>query len=251
MMTAKTDIDAVATVAAAYFSANPVTKTEIMEIIGLIRDGLQGSAAAPPALPDSEGQKPVPVSIGKQQKSTSAKVAPAVAIEDSIQPDHLVCLICGKSQTTIRRHLRSVHAIEGDQYLKMFGLPADYPFAAPNYAASRSEIAKATTDVRLGRVQETGFQVTEDAPTEVTQSAEEVPIIDPHDDFGDEVINLDEFFKDTEPAGKKTSGRRKTGRGGQTKQSLGSSVDYYLENMAPEQGQELLDKLAEMQNQDV
>ena len=238
-MTDKTDIDAVATVAAAYFSANPVAKTEIVEIISLIRDALHGSTHASPTLLGDDAQQPV--TIRKQEKLPSPRVAPAVAIEQSIQPDHLVCLICGKSQKTIRRHLRSVHNIEGEQYLKMFGLPADYPFAAPNYAASRSEIARATTDVRLGRVQETVPKHDPESSQGAAHSSSDVPEVDPLDEFAGLVYNLDEMFKDVEPAEEAASGKRSSRRSGKSKKPKKGSLDDYLDNMTPEQAQELLD----------
>ena len=39
------------------------------------------------------------------------KLAPAVPIRRSVQPDHVVCLECGYRAVTLRRHLRVVHGL--------------------------------------------------------------------------------------------------------------------------------------------
>lgn len=229
-MTTKDDLDAVSSVAAAYFSANPVPKEQIIEIISLIRDGLNGTSSPSPALPSS---------TASQASSVAPKVAPAVPVEDSVHPDHLVCLICGKSQKTIRRHLRSVHGVEGAQYLNMFGLPKDYPFAAPLYAESRAQIARSTTDVRLRRTPQT--------PSEPVQQT-----VDPIDDFDDTVYDLNEMFKETPTDSKKKSSKAKrsanVGKGAPA-EGVSASFDEFFDNMTPEQAQQLLDTLAEMDNQ--
>jgi predicted transcriptional regulator len=50
---------------------------------------------------------------------------------------------CGKKQSLIKRHLATAHGMTPDQYRNDYGLPLDYPMVAPDYAAKRSELAKA------------------------------------------------------------------------------------------------------------
>jgi len=69
------------------------------------------------------------------------KKDPAVPIRKSITPDYLVCLDDGKKFKSLRRHLATL-GLTPDGYRKKWGLPADYPMVAPNYAAQRSELAK-------------------------------------------------------------------------------------------------------------
>jgi predicted transcriptional regulator len=69
------------------------------------------------------------------------KKEPAVSIRKSITPDHLVCLDDGKKFKSLRRHLATL-GLTPDEYRAKWGLPADYPMVAPNYAAQRSELAK-------------------------------------------------------------------------------------------------------------
>src|SRR5262249_16648637 len=67
---------------------------------------------------------------------------PAVSVKKSITPDHIVCLEDGKKFKSLKRHLRTQYNMTPEQYRDKWGLPADYPMVAPNYAAARSQLAK-------------------------------------------------------------------------------------------------------------
>jgi predicted transcriptional regulator len=79
-----------------------------------------------------------------QERPEPAKPAPAVPVRRSIHDSHLVCLVCGKQQKTLRRHLDVAHQLTPKAYREQFGLRPDYPMAAPGYARQRSEMAKRT-----------------------------------------------------------------------------------------------------------
>jgi predicted transcriptional regulator len=72
------------------------------------------------------------------------KPEPAVSVRRSIQPNHLICLVCGKPQKVLKRHLAVQHDLTPGQYRERFGLKPDYPMAAPNYVQQRREVALAT-----------------------------------------------------------------------------------------------------------
>jgi predicted transcriptional regulator len=55
-----------------------------------------------------------------------------------------VCLICGKPQKVLKRHLAVRHELTPAGYRERFGLKADYPMTAPNYAQQRREVALAS-----------------------------------------------------------------------------------------------------------
>ena len=78
--------------------------------------------------------------VGKPTKAPT-RTTPAVAIEDSIKPDFLVCLEDGRTLKMLKRHLRSAYNMSPDAYRERWGLPADYPMVAPNYAKKRSSLA--------------------------------------------------------------------------------------------------------------
>ena len=67
---------------------------------------------------------------------------PAVAVKKSVQSDYIVCLEDGKKFKSLKRHLRTDHNLSPEEYRAKWGLARDYPMVAPNYAASRSELAK-------------------------------------------------------------------------------------------------------------
>ena len=67
---------------------------------------------------------------------------PAVAIKKSIYPDYIVCLEDGKKLKMLKRHLKTAYNLTPGEYRQRWGLPADYPMVAPNYAKVRSSLAK-------------------------------------------------------------------------------------------------------------
>jgi predicted transcriptional regulator len=71
-----------------------------------------------------------------------AKAEPKVPIRSSIKPDYLICLEDGKKLKLLKRHLMAQYQMTPAQYRQKWGLPADYPMVAPNYAERRSELAK-------------------------------------------------------------------------------------------------------------
>lgn len=73
---------------------------------------------------------------------------PAVPIKKSVTPEYIICLEDGKKLKMLKRHLNTVYSLSPDEYRAKWGLPADYPMVAPNYAKARSEMA---TRLGLGR----------------------------------------------------------------------------------------------------
>jgi predicted transcriptional regulator len=67
---------------------------------------------------------------------------PAVPVRRSVLPDYIVCLEDGKKLKMLKRHLRTAYDMTPDDYRERWGLPADYPMVAPNYAAQRRVLAK-------------------------------------------------------------------------------------------------------------
>ena len=70
------------------------------------------------------------------------KPRPAVSVKKSIFPDYIICLEDGKKLKMLKRHLKTAYNLSPDDYRKRWGLPADYPMVAPNYAKHRSALAK-------------------------------------------------------------------------------------------------------------
>ena len=57
-------------------------------------------------------------------------------------PDYIICLEDGKKFKSLKRHLSTHYGLTPDEYRAKWGLPSDYPMVAPNYAATRSTLAK-------------------------------------------------------------------------------------------------------------
>lgn len=72
---------------------------------------------------------------------------PAVPIKRSVMPDYIICLEDGKKLKMLKRHLKTAYNMSPEEYRERWGLPADYPMVAPNYARQRSQLAK---DIGLG-----------------------------------------------------------------------------------------------------
>lgn len=113
----------VADIVSAYVSNNSVGSAELPALIGDVHAALQRVSQGESA-PEAEPLKP------------------AVPVKKSIMPEFIVCLEDGKKFKSLKRHLRTQYNMTPEQYREKWGLPADYPMVAPNYAAARSELAK-------------------------------------------------------------------------------------------------------------
>jgi predicted transcriptional regulator len=74
--------------------------------------------------------------------TAEARTEPAVPVRRSVTPEYIICLEDGKKLKMLKRHLKTSYNLTPDQYRERWGLPADYPMVAPNYAKQRSKLAK-------------------------------------------------------------------------------------------------------------
>jgi predicted transcriptional regulator len=79
---------------------------------------------------------------GGEEAPAEVQQVPAVAVKKSVTPDYIISLEDGKKFKSLKRHLSSHYNMTPDEYRAKWGLPADYPMVAPNYAKSRSDLAK-------------------------------------------------------------------------------------------------------------
>jgi predicted transcriptional regulator len=80
--------------------------------------------------------------IAGTTSAAEPKPEPKVSIRASIKPDYIVCLEDGKRLKMLKRHLMTHYNMTPDQYRQKWGLSADYPMVAPNYAEQRRALAK-------------------------------------------------------------------------------------------------------------
>jgi predicted transcriptional regulator len=83
-----------------------------------------------------------------QSTAAPPRAEPAVDIKRSVRNDHVVCLECGKHFSMLKRHLNTDHQLTPQEYRQKWGLPLTYPVVAPDYAKTRSALAK---KIGLGR----------------------------------------------------------------------------------------------------
>jgi predicted transcriptional regulator len=67
---------------------------------------------------------------------------PVVPAARSVFASHIICMECGKKMTMLKRHLMTEHGLTIDQYRSKYNLPGTYPMVAPDYAKTRSSLAK-------------------------------------------------------------------------------------------------------------
>ncbi|AWN34850.1 MucR family transcriptional regulator [Methylobacterium radiodurans] len=111
-------------IVSAFISRNAVSPAELSDLIGAVHTTLNRLGRAPEA------------------EAASARV-PAVPVGRSIRPEYLICLEDGKKFKSLKRHLRARHDLTPEQYRERWNLSPDYPMVAPNYAAARSDLARA------------------------------------------------------------------------------------------------------------
>jgi predicted transcriptional regulator len=80
--------------------------------------------------------------IGTAPAAVAVRPQPAVSIKKSVLPDYIVCLEDGKKLKMLKRHLKTAYNMSPEAYRERWGLAADYPMVAPNYAQQRSRLAK-------------------------------------------------------------------------------------------------------------
>src|SRR4051794_25541353 len=80
--------------------------------------------------------------LNTQSAPPEERPVPAVPIKKSVTPDYIVSLEDGRHFKSLKRHL-SGKGMTPAEYRAKWELPSDYPMVAPNYAAKRSELAKA------------------------------------------------------------------------------------------------------------
>ena len=104
---------------------------------------------------------------GEPTVEPTAAPTPAVPVKKSVFPDFIVCLEDGKKLKMLKRHLQTSYGMTPNDYRAKWGLPRDYPMVAPNYASTRSSLAK---QIGLGRkAAETPIETEANAEVEVTQ----------------------------------------------------------------------------------
>lgn len=111
-----------ADIVSAHVSNNSVAVGDVANLVQRVHEALAGLGAENASL---EPNKPTP----------------AMTARVSVKPDSIGCMVCGKRQKLLKRHIANDHDMTPAQYRQEFGLPESYPMVAPAYAESRREMA--------------------------------------------------------------------------------------------------------------
>lgn len=111
-----------ADIVAAHVSNNSVAVNDLPNLIQNVHGALTG--------------------ISESRSAPEARPEPKVPIRSSVKPDFITCLEDGKKQKMLKRHLMTNHNMTPAEYREKWGLGADYPMVAPNYAEQRRTLAK-------------------------------------------------------------------------------------------------------------
>ena len=121
----RTVIELTADIVGAYVANNRLAGSEVSQIIAMVASALRDIEH-----PTQEGPPPL------------AKPTPT-QVRRSIRPDAIVSFIDARPYRLLTRHVKQ-HGYTPETYRQAFGLPVDYPMTAPDYAAQRSAMAKAS-----------------------------------------------------------------------------------------------------------
>lgn len=111
-----------ADIVAAHVSNNSVAVNDLPNLIQNVHSALAG--------------------ISQPSAPPQARPEPKVSIRSSVKADSVACLDCGSRQKMLKRHLMTSHGMTPAEYRQKWGLAADYPMVAPNYAEQRRKLAK-------------------------------------------------------------------------------------------------------------
>ena len=129
----------VAQILSSYLSNNTVAAADLRGVIESVKHAFGGTPS-----------NPEPSSQGEAAKTWE----PAVPVKRSVTPDAVICLCCGESFKSLKRHLQTAHQLDPIDYRAAFNLKPDHPLVAPNYATRRSELAKSLGLGRKPKVEE-------------------------------------------------------------------------------------------------
>lgn len=118
----ETLITLTADIVSAHVSNNSVAVSDLPALIANVHAALSG--------------------LGERPAEAPVRPEPKVSIRSSVKPDYIVCLEDGKKLKMLKRYLKTTYDMTPDEYRQRWGLNADYPMVAPNYAEQRRALAK-------------------------------------------------------------------------------------------------------------
>ena len=113
-------------IVSAHASVNEMGKEQLLEELQSVFQKLMSLAG-------SEGGEGVEV---------SGELKPAVPVNKAFGADKVICLVCGKGFTTLKKHIAVSHQMTPKEYRKAFGVPSKTPLVARKYSEAKRKIAQ-------------------------------------------------------------------------------------------------------------
>jgi predicted transcriptional regulator len=113
-------------IVSAHASVNEMGKEELLEELQSVFQKLLSLAGAE----------------GGEGAEVSGELKPAVPVNKAFGADKVVCLVCGKGFTTLKKHIAVSHQMTPKEYRKAFGIPSKTPLVARKYSEAKRKIAQ-------------------------------------------------------------------------------------------------------------
>jgi len=113
-------------IVSAHASVNEMGKEELLEELQAVFQKLMSLAG----------------SEGGEGAEISGELKPAVPVNKAFGADKVICLVCGKAFTTLKKHIAVSHQMTPKEYRKAFGVPSKTPLVARKYSEAKRKIAQ-------------------------------------------------------------------------------------------------------------
>ncbi len=118
-------IELTAEIVSAHASVNEMGKEELLDEMQAVFQKLLGLAG----------------SEAEEDETSSPEFKPAVPVNKAFGADKVVCLVCGKPFTTLKKHIAVSHQMAPKDYRKAFGIPSKTALVARKYSEAKKKIA--------------------------------------------------------------------------------------------------------------
>src|SRR5512134_3279988 len=101
-------VELTAEIVSAHASVNEMKKEELLDEMQAVFQKLLSLAG----------------SVSEEGEAMPQEIKPAVPVNKAFGADKVICLVCGKNFTTLKKHIAVSHQMAPKEYRKAFGVPS-------------------------------------------------------------------------------------------------------------------------------
>lgn len=116
-------VELTAQIVSAHAAASPMSQEQLLDELHKVHYALKSL---------EDGTSVVESSVPEQ---------PKLSLKQAFKKDEVICLICNKGFTTLKRHLANAHNLKPGEYRKQFGIPSGQALVAKAYSEKRKQAA--------------------------------------------------------------------------------------------------------------